>query len=118
MSCLAYCLQIHTCSSLSRQLNKNSISNQTLINQDLAAFRSFKVPRKNNGYIKNQKNNITTDQQRALTALINLDLIIIKLADWQIVLQERTTYLIKANRQLENNNYYILFPQSMQPETQ
>lgn len=56
---------------------------------------------------------------RPLT-LRKLDNVIFKPADkgGQIVLQDRANYLLEANRQLENTNYYVPLSHSMQPETQ
>lgn len=50
---------------------------------------------------------------------MNLDNILIKPAvkGGQIVLQDQTSYLIEANRQLEDKKYYIPLPQPLQPET-
>ena len=50
---------------------------------------------------------------------MNLDNIIIKPADkgGQSVLQDQTSYLIEANRKLEDRKYYIPLPQPLQPET-
>lgn len=50
---------------------------------------------------------------------MKLDNIVIKPADkgGQIVLQDRTSYLIEANRQLDDRKYYIPLAQLLQPET-
>lgn len=92
------------------------MTTNNLITQDLAAFTSLKIPQKNNNF---STNNITMNQRHALTTLMKLDYIIIKPADkcGQIVLQDRTSYHIEANRQLEDKNYCIPLPHLMQPET-
>lgn len=89
---------------------------QNLITKDLAAFRALKIP----GKKQNQhRSNITSEQRRALKSLIQLDHVVIKPADkgGQIVLQDRTNYLIEANRQLQDEKYYVPLAQPMQPET-
>uniref|UniRef100_A0A671VT22 Uncharacterized protein n=1 Tax=Sparus aurata TaxID=8175 RepID=A0A671VT22_SPAAU len=77
---------------------------------------ALKIP----GKKQNQhRSNITSEQRRALKSLIQLDHVVIKPADkgGQIVLQDRTNYLIEANRQLQDEKYYVPLAQPMQPET-
>lgn len=95
---------------------------RTLIEHDLATFSALKVPSVNRivRHSNKSKSNITEEQQRALTTLRKLDNVIIKPADkgGQIVLQDRTDYLLEANRQLNDINYYKKLSSPLQLETQ
>lgn len=95
---------------------------QTLIKQDLSTFSNLRVPSVNRIVRQSNKikSNITGEQQRALVGLCKLDNIIIKPADkgGQIVLQDRTDYLLEANRQLDDTNYYKKLSGPLQLETQ
>ena len=87
---------------------------QALISNDIVAFNSFRVP------TASVRHNITKEQRIALSSLRKLDNIIIKPADkgGQIVLQDRISYLLEANRQLQDTKYYIEQSNSMQQDTQ
>lgn len=78
------------------ETSTTSLSTKDLITRNVAAFRALKIPRKNQNHFKS---NITTQLRRSLKSLIQLDHVIIKPADKgsQIVLQDRTSYLIEAN---------------------
>lgn len=84
----------------------NSVSEhiKALISRDVATFSAFRAPSAR--VMANRvssSSNITGDQKWALAALRKLDNVIIKPADkgGQIVLQDRTDYLLEANRQLQ-----------------
>ena len=73
-----------------------------LIDQDLRSFRDLR-PRRPVG-----EANITVHQQQALNKLKSHHEIIIKPADkgGQIVIQDRTNYILEATRQLNDPVYY------------
>ena len=85
-----------------------------LIDHDLRSFRHLR-PRHPKG-----ENNITVQQQQALKTLKSRHEIIIKPADkgGQIVLQDRTNYVLEAMRQLQDTTYYRPLTQPMYLETQ
>ena len=85
-----------------------------LIQQDLRSFRQLRFSRpKSTG-------NITNQQQEAITKLKSQHAIIIKPADkgGQIVLQDRTNYILEATRQLTDTSFYRPLTEPMYPETQ
>ena len=85
-----------------------------LIDPDLRSFRDLR-PRRHKG-----EGNINTQQQQALKDLKSRQEIIIKPADkgGQIVLQDRTNYVLEATRQLHDTTYYRPLTQPMYLETQ
>ena len=85
-----------------------------LIEHDLRSFRDLR-PRCLKG-----EGNITTPQRQALSNLKSRQEIIIKPADkgGQIVLQDRTNYVLEATRQLNDISYYRPLTQPMFLETQ
>ena len=85
-----------------------------LIDQDLRSFRDLR-PRRPVG-----EDNITAHQQQALNKLKSRHEIIIKPADkgGQIVIQDRTNYILEATRQLNDPVYYRPLTQPMYLETQ
>ena len=85
-----------------------------LIDQDLRSFRDLR-PRRPVG-----EDNITVHQQQALNKLKSRHEIIIKPADkgGQIVIQDRTNYILEATRQLNDPVYYRPLTQPMYLETQ
>ena len=85
-----------------------------LIRQDLRSFRALR-PRRPVG-----ESNITAHQQQALNKLKSRHEIIIKPADkgGQIVIQDRTNYILEATRQLNDPIYYRPLTQPMYLETQ
>ena len=85
-----------------------------LIKHDLRSFRDLR-PRCLKG-----EGNITTPQRQALHNLKSRQEIIIKPADkgGQIVLQDRTNYVLEATRQLNDISYYRPLTQPMFLETQ
>uniref|UniRef100_A0A3B3BT94 Uncharacterized protein n=1 Tax=Oryzias melastigma TaxID=30732 RepID=A0A3B3BT94_ORYME len=64
--------------------------------------------------------NLSTDERRALRQLSNNPNIIIKPADKgsKIVIMDRQQYLTEAYRQLNNDKYYKLITEPLQPTTQ
>uniref|UniRef100_A0A8C5FAU4 Uncharacterized protein n=1 Tax=Gadus morhua TaxID=8049 RepID=A0A8C5FAU4_GADMO len=85
-----------------------------LIDHDLRSFRNLR-PRRHKG-----EGNINIRQQQALKDLKSRQEIIIKPADkgGQIVLQDRTNYVLEATRQLHDTTYYRPLTQPMFLETQ
>ena len=85
-----------------------------LIDQDLRSFRDLR-PRRPGG-----EANITVHQQQALNKLKSHHEIIIKPADkgGQIVIQDRTNYILEATRQLNDPVYYRPLTDPMYLETQ
>ena len=85
-----------------------------LIQQDLRSFRQLRFSRpKSTG-------NITNQQKEAITKLKSQHAIIIKPADkgGQIVLQDRTNYILEATRQLTDTSFYRPLTEPMYPLTE
>lgn len=85
-----------------------------LIHRDTRALSHLQPRRRTN------EHNITPDQQLALKSLSARHEIIIKPADkgGQIVIQDRTNYILEATRQLNDLTYYHPLDHPLYPETQ
>ena len=85
-----------------------------IIKQDLRSFRRLRFSR------PKTTRNINNQQQQAINKLKSQHAIIIKPADkgGQIVLQDRTNYILEATRQLTDTSFYRPISEPMYLETQ
>lgn len=86
---------------------------ETLVQKDLECLKRYRPKPEIN-------HNLNTVELQAINTLANNPAIVIKPADKgsQIVIMDRTQYLLEADRQLTNRNHYAPLLHSMQPETQ
>ena len=86
---------------------------ETLIQKDLEALRAFRP-------MPEQTYNLSTGELQAIKTLAENPALVIKPADKgsQIVIMDRTQYLLEAEKQLANREHYTPLLHSMQPETQ
>lgn len=107
------CLPFTSSSNWEPNINAISSEIKHLINEDIKAFRNFKIK-------ADQKQNITREERAALNNLASNANIIIKSADkgGRIVIQDKDNYLKEAHRQLNDTAYYLPLSQPLYLETQ